>query len=123
MCDFPSWIVVKGKAVFATDDILPKDCDPADYVGHSGICKLFPGTKGTDREGYPCHPEVAKAIMAGKMQKLMESAGHKSVSVNAKGNLHRLDGPAIEYADGTKSWWLNGKRHRSVVQPASGPTR
>jgi NTP pyrophosphatase (non-canonical NTP hydrolase) len=23
--------------------------------------------------------------------------------------LHREDGPAVEYADGTKYWWLNGK--------------
>jgi hypothetical protein len=26
--------------------------------------------------------------------------------------LHREDGPAIEYADGSKEWYLNGKRHR-----------
>ena len=26
--------------------------------------------------------------------------------------LHRGDGPAIEWADGTKYWFLNGKRHR-----------
>jgi len=26
--------------------------------------------------------------------------------------LHRLDGPAIEYSDGHKEWWLNGKLHR-----------
>ncbi len=25
---------------------------------------------------------------------------------------HREDGPAIEYADGDKAWYLNGKRHR-----------
>lgn len=25
---------------------------------------------------------------------------------------HREDGPAVEWADGIKSWWLNGKRHR-----------
>ena len=25
------------------------------------------------------------------------------------GKLHREDGPAREYADGTKSWYLNGK--------------
>jgi len=27
-------------------------------------------------------------------------------------HLHRVNGPAIEYADGDKTWWLNGKRHR-----------
>ena len=26
--------------------------------------------------------------------------------------LHREDGPAIEYASGSKSWYLNGKLHR-----------
>ena len=25
---------------------------------------------------------------------------------------HREDGPAVEYADGYKAWFLNGKRHR-----------
>ena len=31
---------------------------------------------------------------------------------NEKGDLHRLDGPAREYYDGYKSWWINGKVHR-----------
>ena len=26
--------------------------------------------------------------------------------------LHRINGPAIEYADGEKQWYQNGKRHR-----------
>jgi hypothetical protein len=26
--------------------------------------------------------------------------------------LHREDGPAVEWADGYKAWYLNGKRHR-----------
>ena len=26
--------------------------------------------------------------------------------------LHRDDGPAIEYADGSKEWWINGDQHR-----------
>jgi hypothetical protein len=29
-----------------------------------------------------------------------------------EGKCHRLDGPAIEYADGSKSWWVEGKCHR-----------
>jgi len=28
------------------------------------------------------------------------------------GKLHREDGPAVELADGSKAWWLNGKLHR-----------
>ena len=28
------------------------------------------------------------------------------------GKRHREDGPAIEYLSGTKEWYLNGKRHR-----------
>jgi len=28
------------------------------------------------------------------------------------GKRHRVDGPAIEYADGGKEWYVNGKLHR-----------
>ena len=27
-------------------------------------------------------------------------------------NYHRMDGPAVEYADGGKEWWVNDKLHR-----------
>jgi len=27
--------------------------------------------------------------------------------------LHRLDGPAVEYVDGSKAWYVNGKCHRT----------
>ncbi|MDP2696416.1 MAG: hypothetical protein Q8O87_04200 [bacterium] len=36
--------------------------------------------------------------------------GTKQWYINDK--LHREDGPAIEYINGTKSWYINGKRHR-----------
>ena len=32
---------------------------------------------------------------------------------NSDGKRHRTDGPAIEYANGTKYWYINGKRHRT----------
>lgn len=44
-----------------------------------------------------------------KMKIIIED---KKVWRNEKGELHREDGPAIEYNDGAKSWWVNGKRHR-----------
>jgi len=31
---------------------------------------------------------------------------------NEDGELHREDGPAVEYVDGTKHWYINGKHHR-----------
>ena len=36
--------------------------------------------------------------------------GTKSWWLN--GELHREDGPAIEYSNGTKLWYLNGELHR-----------
>ena len=27
--------------------------------------------------------------------------------------LHRIDGPALEYTDGTKLWYIDGRRHRT----------
>ena len=32
---------------------------------------------------------------------------------NKSKQLHRLDGPAIEWSSGTKEWYAEGKRHRS----------
>jgi hypothetical protein len=37
--------------------------------------------------------------------------------------LHRTDGPAAEYADGSKDWYVDGKRHRvdgPAIKFASG---
>ena len=31
---------------------------------------------------------------------------------NGKGQPHRENGPAAEFANGDKVWWINGKRHR-----------
>ena len=36
--------------------------------------------------------------------------GSKEWYINGK--LHRENGPANEYADGSKSWYTNGERHR-----------
>jgi hypothetical protein len=37
---------------------------------------------------------------------------------NSEGELHREDGPAIEYIDGSREWWVNGELHRT-----DGPAR
>ena len=37
--------------------------------------------------------------------------GNKSWEL-PNGKFHREDGPAVEYSNGSKQWWLNGLRHR-----------
>ena len=32
--------------------------------------------------------------------------------INYSFKLHRLDGPAVEWADGNKVWYVNGHKHR-----------
>ena len=42
---------------------------------------------------------------------------------NEEGQLHRENGPAIEYADGTKVWYYHGKLHREdgpAIESANG---
>ena len=39
------------------------------------------------------------------------SNGGRAWQVN--GQLHREDGPAVEYADGYRAWYFNGQRHRT----------
>jgi hypothetical protein len=49
----------------------------------------------------------------------MENYTEKQISENGnvfycniKGRLHRLDGPAIVWSNGSKEWHINGKTHR-----------
>ena len=42
---------------------------------------------------------------------------------NEQNQYHRDDGPAVEWADGSKEWWLNGNLHREdgpAVEYADG---
>ena len=42
------------------------------------------------------------------------------------GYLHRKDGPAVEYRDGHKQWWINGNLHREdgpAVEYVDGKVR
>ena len=34
------------------------------------------------------------------------------IKYRLNGFLHRTDGPAIEYVNGSKEWYVNGERHR-----------
>ncbi len=61
-------------------------------------------------------------VMKCKEQKWVIEDGNK-VWHNAKGQLHRVDGPAREFASGTKMWYLNGECHREngpAVEYADG---
>jgi len=45
--------------------------------------------------------------------------------MNDEKEKHRLDGPAVIMATGTKEWWVNGERHREggpAVEHANGNT-
>jgi hypothetical protein len=33
-----------------------------------------------------------------------------------EGKLHRLDGPAIEWVDGSKEWWIKGKKIHKITK-------
>ena len=38
--------------------------------------------------------------------------GTTSSKYDSSKEVHRTDGPAVEYADGTKAWYIDGKQHR-----------
>jgi hypothetical protein len=52
---------------------------------------------------------------------IVDIKGNKEWTLNGK--LHRLDGPAMEYADGSREWWVDGMRHRTdgpAIEYANG---
>ena len=46
------------------------------------------------------------------MQPTMTTDNHGNIQYKLNGKLHREDGPAVIFADGTQSWCLNDKLHR-----------
>ena len=62
--------------------------------------------------------------MNGKPECKVHANGDKHWYLN--GELHREDGPAVEYANGMKYWYLNGELHREdgpATEFANGETR
>jgi hypothetical protein len=60
--------------------------------------------------------EPAKPIrsdLAGVGQNSESSSASRLEYFNTAGEFHRDDGPAVEYADGTKEWWLDGELYPS----------
>jgi len=60
-------------------------------------------------------------VLTEKYEQVLEADQEPVMTVNSSGDkqwrlkngkLHRLDGPAIEWADGTESWFQNGYLHR-----------
>lgn len=49
---------------------------------------------------------------------MIRTFGNRLEYVNGNGDLHREDGPAIEYTNGDLEWWVNGNRHREDGLPA-----
>ena len=47
--------------------------------------------------------------MSASVSKILSN---RTIWVNKKGDLHRIDGPAVERISGSKEWWLDGKLHR-----------
>jgi len=44
--------------------------------------------------------------------------------LNQKRKFHRLDGPAVEYSDGSKYWLINGNYHQNIghsIECRNGP--
>ncbi|GAA1753921.1 hypothetical protein [Nostocoides vanveenii] len=53
----------------------------------------------------------------------VERRPHRTRYVDVAGRKHRLDGPAAEWADGSREWWFNGQLHRldgPAVELANG---
>jgi len=53
-----------------------------------------------------------KEIYMNETKMYIDKDGTK-VYTNSKEKLHKLDGPAIEYVDGSKFWYKKGKCHRN----------
>jgi len=68
-------------------------------------------------------PDELEALVTSVLGPQPETDKYGNVRWFWKGQLHREDGPAIEWSDGSKEWWRNGQRHREdgpAREPADG---
>lgn len=114
MSYFPNWIEEEGGTIlFVTDSILKEhSIDLRDGIDYDAIHQVFPKAKGVKGLGFPCPPEIVKAIRAGKMKGMMQVCNYQEIHLNEEGNLHSDDGPAVICLNGRKEWHQNGKPHR-----------
>ena len=80
------------------------------------------GVKEWHLDGKEISEEEFLKIMSNKPRKEVDQSG-TIFYYNNKKQLHREDGPAVEYADGEKHWYKNGKHHREngpAVEHADG---
>ena len=74
------------------------------------------------------HPRVGRWSLQPEYQKYIQRKYTKCIEYQRNDGIirkyklcnkrHNVDGPAVEYADGTREWWLNGRRHRDNDLPA-----
>ena len=57
-------------------------------------------------------PESNVHLPDGTWRRVIETGSVLYTKTENSYNYHRLDGPAIEWLDGSKQWYVNGKRHR-----------
>jgi len=69
-----------------------------------GRMVLFPSSMISDEAS------IEATLRIGR-HNLEEIMGMISKEWRVNGLRHRLDGPAIEWANGTREWWVNGLRH------------
>ena len=117
MCDFPSWIQDGKNVYFLTDKEVNRRMRERpgtqiyDHLGHSAIESEL-GVFGGNYERLEDIPvKFAKAIQAGKCNKMMKAGGFKALHFNSKGQLHRIDGPAVMYNHASDNeWHINGEK-------------
>ena len=80
----------------------------------------------SERPRILCYNSIIETIKKGKIMQyiMINDDGDKFYSRNKEMTIrHREDGPAIEYVDGYKAWYINGKLHRKdgpAIERASG---
>jgi hypothetical protein len=72
--------------------------------GRPGQENLLVGPRKSLRRSKPLHQQIVKEI-----DELDDRVTYRRRSDN---RLHRVDGPAVEYAGGGREWWVEGKLHR-----------
>jgi len=109
---------------FVTDDSLVKEHNYRlvyDDLSEDRVCDRVFSVGSIDSHGTKIWKNKNGQYHRTDGPAIEDANGSKSWFMN--GELHRTDGPAIEFAAGRKEWYLNGKIHRvdgPAIEDANG---
>ena len=134
MCHFFSFVITKDGRFLTGNgyshsgiekgwNLKPDFYREAEWANEDPHCLEVRGINNADSNWYKAAVLSKFRTRSELLASITEGRTIDAVYKLKNGKQHREDGPAVEWADGSKEWWVDGLRHREdgpAIEYASG---